>query len=166
MGAFLTFAGSTQVGPQVCVEHGHLNQAGRLDLVISLAEKPLAVIEVKTRPYTALAQEKHQGYRRSVPSPDTDLILLAVDPPDSDRGDFRFLSWAKLCVALRRIALALLAPERIMSTSLILAFVGAVEQNLLGLVSPLSSKIPIGKVPLMVDHLAKALQTDYILGNS
>jgi hypothetical protein len=154
-----------EVEREVPVKHGHLDQTGRLDLVIRQGSPWLAVIEVKTRPFSEFDLEKHKGYVDSSP-PEADLIFLATEPPDDrmDLGGFRFLSWADVCVTLRAIAPRLLEPERILSTALILAFVGAVEQNLLGLVSPEIMPRPIGKVPRVADHLAKAAQKEGKLG--
>jgi hypothetical protein len=146
------------------VEHGHINQTGRLDLVIRQGSGMLAVIEVKTRAYSELDLEKHKGYCESIGSTETELIFLSVDLPDSDLFGFRFLSWADVCVTLRAIAPRLLEPGHILGTALILAFVGAVEQNLLGFVSPETTPMPIGKAPRMVDHLAKAARTEVALG--
>ena len=151
---------------EVRIEHGHYDQTGRLDLVVSQGPVRLAVIEVKTREYSDSDLEKHRGYRDSivVSSPETELIFLSVSPPDSDPGGFRFLSWADVCVTLREIAPRLLAPRHILATALILAFVGAVEQNLLGFISPEATLVPLGKVPRMVDHLTKAGRTEVALG--
>jgi hypothetical protein len=155
-----------KVEREVSVKHGRQNCTGRLDLVVSQGCTRLAVIEVKTRTFSELDLEKHSGYRHSISSPETDLIFLSVDSSDSDLSGFRFLSWADVCVALRRIAPRLLAPERILGTSLILAFVGAVEQNLLGFVAPETLPIPISKAPRMVEHLTKALQAEVTVGRS
>ena len=149
-----------EVDREVPVEHGHADQTGRLDIVVRQGCRWLAVIEVKTRAYKDGDLEKHEGYQKSIISPETELIFLAVDPPDSDSHGFRFIAWADVCVTLRRIALELLASNRILTTALILAFVGAIEQNLLGFVSPEASRVPLGKVPRMIDHFAKAALTE------
>jgi hypothetical protein len=154
-----------RVDREIPVEHGHIDQTGRLDLVISQGSARIAAIEVKTRAYSEADLEKHKGYSDSIISPETELIFLSVDLPDSDLSGFRFRSWADVCVTLRAIAPRLLGPERILGTALILAFVGAVEQNLLGFVSPETTPMPIGKVPRMVDHLTIAAQTEVEIGN-
>lgn len=153
---------------EVCVEHGHDERTGRLDLVVSQNAKKLAVIEVKTREYANSDLEKHKGYRDSIvdSSPEVDLIFLSVDPPESDPGDFRFLSWADLCIALRALAPRVLEARGSLGTALILAFIGSVEQNLLGFISPEHRQLPLGKVPRMVDHLTRAKQTEEALGQS
>jgi len=148
--------GPIRVDREVRVEHGHTDQSGRLDLVVKQGSRCLAVIEVKTRTYEEADLGKHKGYRESISSPGTDFIFLAVESTGLDLGGFRFLSWADVCVALRRIAPHILDPEHILGTALILAFVGAVEQNLLGFVAPEPAPPPIGKVPRMVRHLMKA----------
>jgi hypothetical protein len=154
------------VGREVPVEHGRNDQSGRLDLVVSRGAMTLAVVEVKTREYGDSDLEKHRGYRDSITvrSPEAELIFLSVDPPASDPGGFRFLSWADLCVALRGIAPRLLEPGHILGTALILAFVGAVEQNLLGFVSPEATSMPVGKIPRIVDHLTRAERMEGALG--
>jgi hypothetical protein len=96
------------------------------------------------------------GYTESIDSPETEFIFLAVNPPDTGLLGFRFVSWAEVCVALRAIARSRLGPNHILSTALVLAFVGAVEQNLLGFVSPESASLPIAKAPRMLDHLLSA----------
>jgi hypothetical protein len=151
---------------EVSVEHGRDDQSGRLDLVVSRGATTLAVIEVKTRDYGNSDLEKHKGYRDSITvrSPEAELIFLSVDPPASDPGGFRLLSWADLCVALRGTAPRLLTPGRILGTALILAFVGAVEQNLLGFVSPEAALMPVGKIPKLVDHLTRAERMEAALG--
>ena len=151
-----------RISREVPVEHGHVDRTGRLDIVISQGSRRLAVIEVKTREYGESDLEKHKGYRdsTSTDSPDADLIFLAVDPPTSNPGGFRFLSWADLCVNLRAIAPHMLGTEQILGTALILAFVGAVEQNLLGFVSPEATNVPTAKVPRMLDHLTKVIRME------
>jgi hypothetical protein len=148
------------VDREVCVKKGHIGHTGRLDVVIKRGSAWLAVIEVKTQAYAESDLGKHEGYLGSGSSSETEFIFLAVDEADSDLKGFRFLSWADVCVTLRVIAPRLLAPERILGTALILAFVGAVEQNLLGFIWPVTSSTPIGKVPRMVDHLTKAAQAE------
>ena len=152
---FASTAVQVQVDREVCVEHGHPDQTGRLDVVFRQGTTKLAIVEVKTRPFSESDLDKHEGYRLSV-SPETELIFLAVNPPDSDPHPFRFLSWADVCQSLRRIGPRLLAPEHILGTSLMLAFIGAVEQNLLGLESP--DSISVSKIPQLVEHLTKALE--------
>ena len=148
------------VDREIPVEHGHAYQTGRLDIVVRQGTQWLAVVEVKTRPYEDADLEKHEGYRKSINSPETELIFLAVDPPDSDPRGFRFLSWADVCVTLRRIAPEMLKSRQILTTALILAFVGAVEQNLLGFTSPESPRFHFGKVPRMIDHFRKTTQME------
>ena len=164
---FATSQEPIRVEREVVVEHGYIGQTGRPDLVLKQGSQLLAVIEVKTRAYEDSDLKKHEGYRESINSPDTELIFLAIDPPDSDSDlfDFRYLSWADVCVTLRAIAPSLLLEQkRVLGTALILAFVGAVEQRSLGFVSPETDNLPIAKVPRMVDHLTKAARMEGRLG--
>jgi hypothetical protein len=141
------------VDREITVERGYAGQAGRLDLVLRQRSRRLIVVEVKTRAYAGSDLEKHAGYTESIDSPETEFIFLAVNPSDTDLRGFRFVSWAEVCVALRAIARSRLGPDHVLSMALVLAFVGAVEQNLLGFVSPESVSLPIGKAPRMLDHL-------------
>ncbi len=134
------------------VEHGHQDQSERLDIVIRQGVLKLAVIEIKTRDYSDVDLLKHKGYSACVEA-GTDLIFVAVNKPDSDLSGFRFVAWADICMRLRKIAVTMLRPQRILSTALTLAFVGAVEQSLLGLCSPEGDSFSLGKVPRTVDHL-------------
>jgi len=148
--------GRISVEREVPVEHGYTDQTGRLDLVVKQGSRWLAVIEVKTRAYEDTDLKKHNGYRKSINSAETELIFLSVNPPSSDPFGFRSLLWSDVCVTLRGIAPLRLERERLLATALILAFVGAVEQNLLGFVSPEPTLPPTGKVTRMVDHFTKA----------
>jgi hypothetical protein len=122
------------VDREITVEHGYAGRAGRLDIVLRQGSRRLIVVEVKTRAYEDADLEKHAGYTESIDSPDSEFIFLAVNPPDTGLRGFRFVSWAEVCVALRAVAESRLGPDHILSTALVLAFVGAVEQNLLGFV--------------------------------
>lgn len=165
---FANSKGPVSVEREIWVEHGHVDQTGRLDIVVSQGLEKLAVIEVKTREYSREDLQKHIGYARAIKtsSPQAEMILLAVDPPDTDLSGFRFLSWDDVCVTLRGIAPSLLVSERPLATALILAFVGAVEQNLLGLTSPEIIPLPLDRVPRTVDHFARAAQMEELLGAS
>jgi hypothetical protein len=144
------------VDREIVVEHGYAGQTGRLDLVLRQRSRRLIVVEVKTRAYAGADLEKHAGYTESIDSPETEFIFLAVNPADTSLHGFRFVSWAEICVALRALARTRLGPDHVLSTALVLAFVGAVEQNLLGFVSPESAALSIGKAPRMLDHLLRA----------
>jgi len=74
------------------------------------------------------------------------------------------VAWADICLRLRKIAGALLESQRILGTALTLAFVGAVEQNLLGLCSPKHGPSSLGKVPRTMDHLLKAVAKENQVG--
>jgi len=144
------------VDREITVEHGYAGQAGRLDLVLRQRSRRLIVVEVKTRAYEDADLEKHAGYTESIDSSETEFVFLAVNPPDTGLHGFRFVSWAEVCVVLRSLARSRLGPDHVLSTALILAFVGAVEQNLLGFVSPESASLPVGNAPRMLDHLIRA----------
>jgi hypothetical protein len=145
---------------EIGVEHGNPDHEGRVDIILEQHNQPVAVIEVKTRPYADVALEKHAGYRKSFDAPGIEFFLLAPDPPEGDARGFKFISWTIVCQVLRGIARTRLAPEQILSTAIILAFVGAVEQNFLGFISPEADERPLGSVPRTLDYLTRVDQME------
>jgi len=130
------------------------------EIVIRAGEKKLAVIEIHTgkhRPFEGAEPDGEERIFLGVHPPETDFAETDFAETDFAETDFGFLSWASVCVALRRIAADRLDAERTVSTAFILAFVGAVEQNLLGFAWPATAH---GKVPRMASHLSKFLQAE------
>ena len=79
-----------------------------------------------------------------------------MDAEGFDLHGFRFLSWSEICIRLRRLAPSILANKNPLTAGLLLAFVGAVEQNLLGLAK---SEKDLGALPRTVDHLRQFLES-------
>jgi hypothetical protein len=134
-------------------ELGH----GRLDLLIRQESEILCIIEVKTKPFSDEDLEKHRAYSESPDiAPEANRIFIATDAEGFDLRGFQFLSWSELCLRLRRLAPRVAARKGLLTTSLILAFVGAVEQNLLGLAH--SSGKDLRAIPKTVNHLSRFLE--------
>lgn len=125
-----------EVKREACVPKGHANKQGRLDLLIRLQPDALLVVETKLGNADQADTAKQEGYAQWLPGPGCDAyrILLARDgDQELYEGDFRLLKWHELCLCLRRLCTQLIATGQITLAAMTLAFVGAVEQNLLGL---------------------------------
>ena len=160
--------------PAVCrervVPYGHTGHEGRLDILIDYEDLPLLVVEVKKGGAEQADVEKQEGYRRSLkerhPNRGLRPVLLVTSAQEAtSEGDFVVRTWGEVCVELRRMAAGELKSSvpRI-TVALILAFVAAVEQNLLGFSSNLIRRIKEdegGSVYFfntnVVDHIAESL---------
>jgi hypothetical protein len=107
--------------------------ARRLDLLVQCDETVLAVIEVKVvRPEEAdLDKDKYYGQWAQSRNPDAATVLLALDGDQKVCSPFVLLTWARLCLNLRRLLPKLREEKGVVAAALTAAFVGAVEQNLL-----------------------------------
>ena len=127
-----------QVRREVPVPHGHPGRSGRLDLVVTYPGAAV-VLEVKVAAADAADTAKQRGYttwldgRRDAY---TAAVLVATAADEDVYEGFRFLSWADLCVGLRRQAVAFVRERRVVEAAMTLAYAGAVEQNLLKLPGP------------------------------
>ncbi|MCR4418726.1 MAG: hypothetical protein QHH27_03285 [Clostridia bacterium] len=124
---------------EVWVPEGHPGRSGRLDCVIRIGEEAIILVEVKVVWAEWADLGKNRGYRQwldSQPFPIRKAYLLATG---GDRhlyeGDFELVTWGAICRRLRRLIPELAAEGRPTLAALTGGFVGAVEQNLLGLPS-------------------------------
>jgi hypothetical protein len=161
------------VSREPVVPSGHAGHEGRLDLLIDYDGLPLLIVEVKKGGAEQADTEKQGGYRRSVekrhPNRELRPVLLVTSAEEaSSEGGFVIRTWAEVCVELRRMAAGKLkiGVPRI-SLAMILAFVAAVEQNLLGFSSDLIRRIKEDKGDSVyffntnvVDHIAKSLSQE------
>lgn len=119
---------------EVCI----LENTRRLDLVIRYEDAVLIVVEVKVTGADSADTAKQEDYfdwMNREPEPFRRAILVANDATEEEYKKFRFVSWAHVCVELRRIAPRYFSSRPIVA-AMILAFVSAVERNLLGLSLP------------------------------
>lgn len=107
---------------------------GRLDLLIESSAGAVCVIEIKARRYVEAEILKHELYcaSRSVPETAYRLFIAIGDEGVNLRG-FNFVSWSDICLLLRKNVAGHLARLGATRSAMVLAFVGAVENNLLGL---------------------------------
>jgi hypothetical protein len=146
------------------VDTGHEGCAGRLDLIIRFPGHALIVVEVKTGTADEADTPKQIGYASWASEnrePENHLVLLATDGQEGAYDGFGFLPWAHVCIFLRRLAADKDKRPSHTATALMLAFAGAVEQNLLGMSAYHIRRVARGDSPLrnpqVVDHLKAAL---------
>jgi hypothetical protein len=115
-----------------------LENTRRLDLVIRYEGAVLIVVEVKVTGADSAEtakQEEYFGWMKGEPEPSQHPILIACDASEEQYSKFRFVSWAHVCVELRRLAPRYFSGRPIVA-AMILAFVSAVERNLLDMSLP------------------------------
>jgi hypothetical protein len=157
------------------VPFGHAGHEGRLDLLINYEGMPLLAVEVKKGDAEHADRKKQEGYERSLkerhPGRELRLILLVTSAEEATaEGGFAVRTWADVCVELRQMAAGTLK-TRVppLAVALILGFIAAVEQNLLGFSSDLIRRIKGDKEgsvyffnTKVVDHIAKSLRTEVL----
>lgn len=111
------------------VSQGHEGCQGRLDILVSYDDVPFLAVEVKLGRAVGPEVLKHQGYAASLPK-ETQKIVLAINGETVDAHGFQLRRWEDVTVNLRTIVAACRLPMGV--RAMMLAFVGAVEQNLLG----------------------------------
>lgn len=144
---------------------GHMGSTGRLDLLIKLKTRTIMVIEVKTGSADESDTDKHKGYKQSVPE-GTPLVLIATDGEHPEYNGFQLRLWASVCQELRKLIPDLIPDRGITVAALILAFVGAVEQNLLRFHSWMADPSVVQQVGMfdsrLLDHLQGALRREEV----
>jgi hypothetical protein len=148
---------SFQVLRESTVAEGHEGHQGRLDLAFRFAEA-LLVVEVKLVGADEADVEKQKGYSKWLAlqpfaASRKHSRLLVRKASESDYYGFQPCRWADLCIGLRREAVRLKDREELMKAAMILAFVGAVEQSLLGL-----RAMSRHTAPEIADHLRRYLE--------
>lgn len=138
-----------------------LDGARRLDLVIRDNLNTLIVVEVKVIGADDAETAKQKDYldwmktqkeTRQYP------ILLATEAIEKEYEKFQFVSWPLLCIGLRKMVQGTNTGEHRVLTAMILAFIGAVEQNLLHFPFP---DAPVHSNPLWseaANHIERSLK--------
>jgi hypothetical protein len=118
--------------PRVC--YGDEGRTGRLDLEIRLGDVALLVVEVKLGEAEYADTGKQADYRAALEDekPTPLLVILVVDAADEEYYGFKPRLWADACIELRLAAVRSCGRQEHLRAAMILAFVAAVEQNLLG----------------------------------
>lgn len=128
-------------------EHTHFAQpereriitAGRLDIVLTLGELALIVIEVKKYSAESSDTAKQAGYYEWLQSQQVThrmALLLTSDAAEEKYEEFSVLLWADVCIWLRRMLPELAISLGPVKAAMFVAFISAVETNILDLVAP------------------------------
>jgi hypothetical protein len=112
------------------VEEGYEGHCGRTDLVIRYGSHRRLVIEVKVTGAAEADTAKQAGYAKSYGEFDGVLVVTESQAAISD-GDFRVALWSDVARALRRFV-PTICQRRTVQAAMLLAFAGAIEQNLCG----------------------------------
>jgi hypothetical protein len=126
------------IAREVLVAYGHDGATGRLDLEIQFDYRALLAIEVKLGEAEHSGTQKGAGYYKSIEAKYQDwqfkrYVILVLDAADEEYFQFKPRLWADVCIELRLIAVRLCTRSEHLRAAMILAFVAAVEQNLLKL---------------------------------
>jgi hypothetical protein len=116
--------------------------AGRLDLLLCIKDFLTIVVEIKKYSADTSATAKQKGYYDWLQRQQTRhlrALLLVPDGAEVEYENFSRLLWADVCIRLRRLLPALLQGIGTVKTSMFIAFIGAVETNLLNLAAPESA---------------------------
>ena len=132
-------------------------RSGRIDIAVCWHGDVSAILEIKTKSFTAEALEKHLLYCESpdVP-PEAARIFIAQSADGLDLRGFRLLDWHEVCVRLRRRVQRVAQEKGPLPAAMVIAFIAAVEQNLLG-VRPFTGQNHYD-IPVAVTHLQDFLR--------
>jgi hypothetical protein len=112
---------------------------GRLDLLLTLDDSVMIIVEVKKYSAETSDTAKQAGYYEWLTSkhiPQRGALLLTPDAAEEKYENFSTLLWADVCIRLRCLLPALRTRIGPVKTAMFVAFVSAVETNLLNLVVP------------------------------
>lgn len=159
--------GHPEISREFWVPQGHAGSTGRLDILIRYGSKAVIAIELKRVGAEESDTVKHEGYNtwlNEQTQPYRYAIFIATTAAAKEYINFRFVSWSLICARLRRIAAAYCQSNRVMVAALMLAFVAAIEQNLLSFSAAQVRNICDGRVgffnPDVIDHIAKSLNPE------
>ncbi len=128
---------------------------GRLDLLLRCGENASYIVELKLpdpEHADTAKQRQYMEWLRCQPGiQHYGGTLVALEGEEKLYEGFRLVPWSELCLKLRRSLVRYsLGTRKPVVMSLMLAFVGAVEQNLLRFSSELVQSVMEGKAPLLI----------------
>jgi hypothetical protein len=101
-------------------------------LVVGDESSQRCVVEVKTQPFEQADLEKRRLYKSSRDvAPDCEWVFIAIEDQDCELHGLRFVSWSDVCIRLCRPAPDLMRAKGPPVCAMVLAFVAAIEQNVL-----------------------------------
>jgi len=147
---------------EVPVQEGLPGNDGRIDLLISFGKPPRAVVGVEVKTYDQQSW-KQEGYVKSLGKlcdVAPQCVLVAIDDvPERQRCGFQLRTWEEVSIALRKaIAGYAQVCEHLAIVAMMLAFVAAIEQNLLGIDTAAARRAWKGRPTLMPWDLVSYLE--------
>lgn len=136
---------------------------GRLDLVLTLDDDSvMIVIEVKKYSAETADTEKQRGYYGWLEKQDfrhRRAFLLVADAAEEKYQNFSRLLWAEVCIRFRRLLPELSSRIGIVKTAMVVAFISAVETNLLDFAIPTAQNDGVDRLfyARTIEHLEKYL---------
>jgi hypothetical protein len=111
----------------------------RLDLFLCIEDALAVVVEVKKHSAEVSQTEKQEPYfdwLQKQPYISKKAILIVTDAAEETNHKFARLRWGDLCARLRALLPVIAHHCRTVKAAMIVAFIAAVETNLLGLAAP------------------------------
>lgn len=139
------------------------NGKRRLDLVIEYGSEVLVVVEIKVTSAEEAETQKQEDYCAWIVLEAAERkfrVLLVTDAAELEYRGFRTLLWEDVCIYLRKLMPAVYQQRGTSIAAMILAFVGAVETNLLGLCLGYDGRIFPSRVPRILFYLDRALSPE------
>jgi hypothetical protein len=137
-----------------------------LDIVLTFEDKALFVVEVKKETAEGGRTGKQKGYSQWVTREcrSRDLVqipsvLLITDAETEAYHDFQAVQWKDVCLRLRQMMPRFIKEHSHIKAAMMLAFISAVETNLLGLSAPeATQRGPHLSYGTTIRHLEKFLE--------
>ena len=119
---------------EVWAPRGHVDQAGRLDLVLRFDAEAVLVIEVKVEGADSADTVKQSGYYGWLVSQEAqfkDAVLLAIDGKAQEYNGFNLVCWRSFCQRLRLLLPEIVTKKGLVTAALSAGFIAAAERNIL-----------------------------------
>lgn len=160
------YSGEVSVRRERWVPKGDEEEAGRIDLVVEVGDQWAMIIEVKMGLAELADTKKQRKYLRSKKAKVASTVLLALSGESQSYEGFKLRKWEDLCIQLRHMMPDLeRAGLSVIQRTMILGFVGAVEQNILDFPGQLKLKLrrKYGMSSALEDYLRKCLNAEVFL---
>ena len=135
--------------------------AGRFDLVIRFRDALVVLVEAKLRQGQPADRRQLKKYRAWLDGPearDKRAVFLVPEAVSEPYPGWTVRRWADVCVELRRVASRMCRQEQTLPAAMTLAFVAAVEQNVLGFEALRPRTAPSPEPTLMNPRMIKHLE--------
>jgi hypothetical protein len=159
--SLMKYSGKISVRREIWVPKGNHERTGRIDLVVEVGDQWMIIIEVKMGSAELADTQKQRNYIRSSKAKSASRILLALSGASPTYEKFSLRQWRSLCILLRRMMPDLKkAGLTLIQRTMILSFVGAIEQNVLGFPGLLKLKLnnSYGMSPDLANYLTNCLR--------